>query len=330
MGPIHRFPLWKLRNNSNVKRARWQRFLMKLFCISKEPFSEKSINHVMLQKTNFPPVNIGESSMHNYIIGLKQCTQFDWLSPRIYYRTDAYIADSMLHYICSVMYNRRRQNVVSTLVAHSGLCSYHNMMSSVICYWTDTQKHGIYLLNLISPFLRSTKRWRTFAVNIKIEWSQHPLRSKKIFNSLSLITETFLTLLGDIKKSVSIWQSSEGLEICSVITGTYRCLRKAQVDSRIVSTVTTFHHPSQDLTHSLTAADWALLFFPFLAEVSSAVWCSLLWCVSLPLHRLSSSRNLKPLKTVRYFVMLVNYASNVTLRNNLRRKRWNTLINFLL
>ena len=62
--------------------------------------------------------------------------------------------DSKLPCICSVIDHRGRQNVVRTSVTHSAVpcvplfCSYHILMSSVIYYWTDAQKLGIYLLNM--------------------------------------------------------------------------------------------------------------------------------------------------------------------------------------
>ena len=59
----------------------------------------------------------------------------------------------MLPCVCSVIDHRGRQNVVRTSVTHSAaprvplFCSYHNLTSSVIYYWTDARQHGIYLLN---------------------------------------------------------------------------------------------------------------------------------------------------------------------------------------
>ena len=57
--------------------------------------------------------------------------------------------DSILPWVCSVIDNRGRQNVVKTSVAHEPQrhCFYHILTSSVIYYWTDAGQHGIYLLS---------------------------------------------------------------------------------------------------------------------------------------------------------------------------------------
>ena len=62
--------------------------------------------------------------------------------------------DSMLPWVCSVIYHRRRQNVVKTSVTHASaarvplLCFYHILTSSVTYHWTDPWEHGIYLIIL--------------------------------------------------------------------------------------------------------------------------------------------------------------------------------------
>ena len=54
----------------------------------------------------------------------------------------------------------------------------------------------------------------------------------------------------------------------------------------------TSHHPSPDLTHSPTAVGLGLLFFPFLAAVSSVILCFLPW-YGVPLsHKLPSFHSL--------------------------------------
>ena len=61
----------------------------------------------------------------------------------------------MLPCVCSVIDHRWRQNVVRTKKWHTRRsrvchwCSYHILMSSVICYWTDARQRGIYLFYII-------------------------------------------------------------------------------------------------------------------------------------------------------------------------------------
>ena len=61
--------------------------------------------------------------------------------------------DSKLPCVSSVIDHWGRQNMVRTLVRHSAaprvplFCTYHILTSSVIYYWTDARRLGIYLLN---------------------------------------------------------------------------------------------------------------------------------------------------------------------------------------
>ena len=63
--------------------------------------------------------------------------------------------DCMMPCVCSVIDQRRRQNVVRTLVTHSAIasgttfCSYHIVTSSVIYYSTDARLQEIYLFYII-------------------------------------------------------------------------------------------------------------------------------------------------------------------------------------
>ena len=82
--------------------------------------------------------------------------------------------DFMLPWVCSVIYHRRRQNVVKTSVTHASAarvplpCFYHTLTSSVTYYWTDPWEHGIYKL-FCETFPRSSRyahvTWHQFASN---------------------------------------------------------------------------------------------------------------------------------------------------------------------
>ena len=64
--------------------------------------------------------------------------------------------DSKLLCVCSVIDHRRCQNMVRTSVKRSAVprvplfCSCHILTSSVVYYWTDARKLGIYLLSIFS------------------------------------------------------------------------------------------------------------------------------------------------------------------------------------
>ena len=75
---------------------------------------------------------------------------------------------SMLPCVCSVIYHRRRQNVVRTLVTHSAtprvplFCCYHIFTSSVIYLWTDAMQHEIYLFSILCALARQLNMIITF------------------------------------------------------------------------------------------------------------------------------------------------------------------------
>ena len=72
---------------------------------------------------------------------------------------------SLVHCVQFSNRSQRMQNVVRTSVTHSAaprvplFCSYHILMSSVIYYLTDTQQHGIYLLNGAHGCIRKLLGW---------------------------------------------------------------------------------------------------------------------------------------------------------------------------
>ena len=57
--------------------------------------------------------------------------------------------------VCSVTDRRWRQNVVRTRKWHTRCswvchwCSYHILTSAVLCCWTDTWQHGVYLFYIL-------------------------------------------------------------------------------------------------------------------------------------------------------------------------------------
>ena len=81
----------------------------------------------------------------------------------------------MLLWVCSVITHIRHQNVVKTSVTHgcsscaTSLFVPHFDDSSVIYYWTNTQQHGIYLLN-------QKQRWHNnLIINNNTIDIKHPL-----------------------------------------------------------------------------------------------------------------------------------------------------------